>query len=292
MLVTWKYRRRDSFVEKADPRARWIFSFLVLFALTLFWDIRLLLFFLAIVVAQYILAKVTWEETRRAWIFILVFVVGIVALNTLLTGRGGPAEVLGAGHVLWRTEWRILGLNIHPTITVERVWFAVSQVVRMLSISGLFLIVPYTMNPRHYGVTFRRMGLPDRFAFSMDLAFRFVPTLARDFNTTLDAQKARGYEVEKLDGGIIAQIRKMAPLVVPVTMNAILSGEDITNAMDLRCFATQPRTWIHELTYKRWDYVLIGVSILVYVASLVVRYGYRFGTFWVPDWALAWGVVG
>ncbi|MCD6285889.1 MAG: energy-coupling factor transporter transmembrane protein EcfT [Anaerolineae bacterium] len=291
MLVTWKYRPRDSFVEKADPRARWIFSFLVLFALTLFWDIRLLLFFLAIVVAQYILAKVTWEETRRAWIFILVFVVGIVALNTLFTGRGGPAEVLGAGHVLWRAEWRILGLNIHPTITVERVWFAVSQVVRMLSISGLFLIVPYTMNPRHYGVTFRRIGVPDRFAFSMDLAFRFVPTLARDFNTTLDAQKARGYEVEKLEGGIIAQIRKMAPLVVPVTMNAILSGEDITNAMDLRCFGTEPRTWIHELTYKRWDYVLIGVSILVFVASLVVRYGFRIGTFWVPDWALAWGIV-
>ena len=47
---------------------------------------------------------------------------------------------------------------------------------------------------------------------------------------------ARGYEVEKLEGGLIAQIRKMAPLVVPVTMNAILSGEDITNAMDLRCF--------------------------------------------------------
>jgi len=290
MLVTWKYRPRDSVVERADPRARWIFSFLVLFALTLFWDIRLLLFFLAIVVAQYILAKVTWEETRRAWIFILVFVVGIVALNTLFTGRGGPAEVLGAGHVLWRAEWRILGLNIHPTITVERVWFAVSQVVRMLSISGLFLIVPYTMNPRHYGVTFRRIGVPDRFAFSMDLAFRFVPTLARDFNTTLDAQKARGYEVEKLEGGIIAQIRKMAPLVVPVTMNAILSGEDITNAMDLRCFGTEPRTWIHELSYKRWDYVLIGVSILVFVASLVVRYGFRVGTFWVPDWALAWGI--
>jgi len=139
-------------------------------------------------------------------------------------------------------------------------------------------------------VTFRRIGVPDRFAFSMDLAFRFVPTLARDFNTTLDAQKARGYEVEKLEGGIIAQIRKMAPLVVPVTMNAILSGEDITNAMDLRCFATQPRTWVHELNYKRRDYVLIGAGILIFVGSLVLRYGVRIGTFWVPDWALAWGI--
>jgi len=34
------------------------------------------------------------------------------------------------------------------------------------------------------------------------------------------------------------------------------------------------------------------VSILIYVASLVVRYGFRVGTFWVPDWALAWGIVG
>ncbi|MCU0519725.1 MAG: energy-coupling factor transporter transmembrane protein EcfT [Anaerolineae bacterium] len=261
---------------------------MVLLSLTQFWDIRFLLCFLGVVLVQYALARVTWAETRRGWTFILIFAVGIVALNTLFTGRGGPGEVLQGGHVLWRTDWRVLGLAIHPTITVERVWFAVSQIVRMVSISGLFLIIPYTMNPRHYGVTFRSMGVPDRFAFSMDLAFRFVPTLARDFNTTLDAQKARGYEVEKLEGGLIAQIRKMAPLVVPVTMNAILSGEEITNAMDLRCFGTRLRTWVHELHYRRMDYVLMGASVVVLVASLVVRYGLKIGTFWVPGWALAW----
>lgn len=288
MLVTWKYRPRGSVIEKIDPRARWLTSFLILFALTQFWDIRFLLFFLVIVLTQYALARLTWAETRRAWLFILIFVVGIVALNTVFTGRGGTAEVLQSGHILWRTEWRILGLNIHPTITVERVWFALSQIVRMVSISALFLIIPYTMNPRHYGVTFRSMGLPDRFAFSMDLAFRFVPTLARDFNTTLDAQKARGFEVEKVEGGVVAQIRKTAPLVVPVTMNAILSGEDITNAMDLRCFGTRARTWIHELIYQRWDYILIGAGVIIFVASLILRYGLKIGTFWVPDWALAW----
>ncbi|MBN1248615.1 MAG: energy-coupling factor transporter transmembrane protein EcfT [Anaerolineae bacterium] len=290
MLVTWKYRPRGSVVETFDPRSRWIFSLLMMVALTQFWDIRFLLFFLVVVVVQYVLAKVTWKETRRAWMFILILAVGIIALNTLFTGRGGTAEVLGVGHVLWRTEWRILGLCIRPTITVERVWFAMSQVVRMISISGLFLIIPYTMNPRHYGVTFRRMGVPDRLAFSMDLAFRFVPTLARDFNTTLDAQKARGYEIEKLEGGVIAQIRKMAPLLVPVTMNAILSGEDITNAMDLRCFGTQPRTWVHELAYRRRDIALIAASVLVIAAAFVLRYGLRIGDFSVPAWALAWGV--
>lgn len=290
MLVTWKYRPRNSFVEKFDPRARWIFSFLVLFSITFFWDIRFLLFFFGLVVAQYILARVKWAETKRAWIFILVFVVGIVALNTVFTGRGGTGEVLGGGHVVWRTEWRFLGLTIRPTITVERIWFALSQIVRMLSISALFMIIPYTMNPRYYGVTFRSMGVPDRFAFSMDLAFRFVPTLARDFNTTLDAQKARGYELEKLEGGVIAQIRKMAPLVVPVTMSAILSGEDITNAMDLRCFGIRPRTWIHKLEYTSRDYALIAFSVIILLAALVIRYGFGIGAFYVPPWAYAWAI--
>ena len=92
MLVTWKYRPRGSVIEKIDPRARWITSFLVLFALTQFWDIRFLLFFLVIVLVQYALARLTWAETRRAWLFILIFVVGIVALNTVLTGRGGDGR--------------------------------------------------------------------------------------------------------------------------------------------------------------------------------------------------------
>lgn len=288
MLVTWRYRKRNSLLEKLDPRARWFFSFLVLFSIIQFWDIRFLAFFFALTMLQYFLARLTWAETGRAWIFILIFIVGIVALNTLFTGRGGPEEALRGGHVLWRVEWEVLGLSIHPTITVERVWFALSQILRMMSISVLFLIIPFTMDPRHYGVTFRGMGIPDRVAFSMDLAFRFVPTLARDFNSTMDAQRARGYEIEKVEGGLITQVRKMAPLVVPVTMNAILGGEDITNAMDLRCFGLRERTWVHQLHYQRRDYVLIGLGVLILATSIVFNVAFDIGDFWVPAWALAW----
>ena len=288
MLVTWKYHSRNSWLEKFDPRARWFFSFLVLFSIIQFWDVRFLFFFFVLVMTQYALARLTWAETRRVWTFLLIMVIGIVALNTLFTGRGGTAEVLSGGHVIWRVEWNVLGLSIHPTITVERVWFAFSQIVRMISISALFLIVPFTMDPRLYGVTFRGMGIPDRFAFSMDLAFRFVPTLARDFSTTLDAQRARGYELDRLEGGVVAQIRKMAPLVVPVTMNAILSGEDITNAMDLRCFGLRPRTWVHKLSYAQRDYILIAAGVVILIGSIVLKMAFHVGNFWMPAWALTW----
>jgi energy-coupling factor transport system permease protein len=237
---------------------------------------------------QYALTKITWQEIKRVWLFIGIMVFVFVLLGTLLFGRGGPPEVLFGGHIIWRIEWNLFGFKIHPTITVERVWFAVSQVTRMLSISTLFVIIPYTMDPRLYGVTFRGMGIPDRFAFSMDLAFRFVPSLGRDFGVTLDAQRARGYEIDKVEGGIVKQIQKMAPLVVPVTMNSILAGEDITNAMDLRCFGLQKRTWVYELKYRKRDYMLISAGVIILVASAVIKVIFGLGHFWLPEWVITW----
>ena len=288
MLVTWRYHIRNSVLEKIDPRARWIVSFLVLIAITQFWDIRFLLFFFGLVFLQYGVSKLKWRETWRAWLFILFFIVVIVGINALISGRAGPLTVLQGTHTYWQGKITIplVQWTIKINLTLEKMWFAITQIVRMLSMAVLFFIIPFTIDPRTYGITFRGIGLSDKFAFSMDLAFRFVPSLARDFSVTLDAQRARGFEVEKLEGGIIAQIRKMAPLVVPVTMNAILGGEDITNAMDLRCFGLRKRTWVHALTYQKHDLVLIGFGVFVLVASLVIRYGFGIGQFWIPDWFL------
>ncbi|MDI6697025.1 MAG: energy-coupling factor transporter transmembrane component T [Anaerolineales bacterium] len=281
MLVSFNYHNRNSLIEKIDPRARWIYSILILFAVTLFWDIRFLLFFLALNLGQYYLARLTWKETRRAWGFIFFIMSMMVIVNTLITSAGTIREVMQGGHPIVAISIPIFGWSLDFTLTIERLWFALTQVVRILAISALFLVIPFTMDPRQYGATFRGLGLPDRLAYSLDLAFRFVPTLGRDFQLTLDAQRARGYEVEKLDGGLFAQIRKMAPLVVPVTMNAILSGEDITNAMDLRCFGLHRRTWIEQLKYRRLDYFVIGLGALLLVASIVLNVlGY--GDFWLP----------
>jgi energy-coupling factor transport system permease protein len=227
----------------------WITSFLVLFSIIQFWDIRFMLFFFVLAMTQYFMTRLTWGETRRIWMFVTLLVVVIVGLNALLSGRGGPGEVLqSTQHIIWDTNFTIpvVNWNFHPNITVNKLAFALTQIIRMLSSAVLFFIIPWTMDPRLYGVTFGGMGMPYRFAFSMDLAFRFVPSLARDFGITLDAQRARGYEIEKLEGGIFQMIRKVAPLIVPIVMNSIINGEDITNAMDLRCFGLEKRTWIEK----------------------------------------------
>jgi energy-coupling factor transport system permease protein len=115
----------------------------------------------------------------------------------------------------------------------------------------------------------------------MDLTMRFIPTFGRDFQLTLDAQRARGYELENLRGGLVAQVRKMAPLIVPVTIHAIIGSEDIIDAMDLRAFGVGPRTWLEQLHYRRRDYALLafGVAMLIVSVSLSL---FGFGKFWVP----------
>ncbi len=287
MLVAWKYRPRGTIIDSLDPRARWITSFLVLGSLIQFWDVRFLLVFLGLSMTQYFLSRLTWRETRRAWLFILLLVVFIIGINAIFTGRGGPGEVQSrTPHILWETTFT-LGWTFHPNITAEKASFAISQMVRMLATASLFFIIPWTMDPRLYGVTFNGMGLPYRMAYSMDLAFRFVPTLARDFGVTLDSQRARGYEVERIEGGLITQIRRVAPLIVPVTMNAIVGGEDIANAMDLRSFGLQKRTWLQKLHYKPRDYVWIGLGLAILLTSTILNFGFDLGNFWVPDWLIA-----
>ena len=137
MLVSFSYHDRHSLVEKIDPRARWIFSILVMFAITLFWDIRILLFFLALTMGQYYLARLTWKETRRAWTFIFFIMSTMVVVNTLITSAGTIGEVMQGGHPIYEFTIPIFGWSLNFTLTVERLWFALTQIVRILSISAL-----------------------------------------------------------------------------------------------------------------------------------------------------------
>jgi len=284
MLVTWAYRFRDSLMEKIDPRTRWIFSILFLFTITMYWDMRFLLFLFVIAWVWFSLARVTFKETKRAWLLVSILVFSMVVVNTILTGGGASGVVPEPGHPIYSIHFTIpvVGWAVNFTLTIERLWFGLCQIIRVWSISAIFIIIPYSMDPRLYGVTFRRLGFPDRFAFSMDLAFRYVPTLARDFAVTLDAQKARGYEIERVEGGLITQARRIAPLIIPVTIGSILNGEDMVNAMDLRCFGLRPRTWIVITTYKWYDFAIIGFSIFMLIASIILLNYYHIGGFWVP----------
>ena len=283
MLVAWRYRKREnSFIQSFDPRAWVIFFLCFLFSTLSFWDVRYLLPFFAIAMFSLLTSGVKWHEVRRAFLFIIVLVF-FFSILTFLTGRGGT-EVYAEEHLIreFRAPFSILGWTPVLKVTVERSFYALSQLVRASSMAVMTVLIPYSLNPALYGITFKGLRLPDKFAYAMDLTMRFIPTFGRDFQLTMDAQRARGYELEKIDGGLIAQVRKLGPIVVPVTIHAIISSEDIIDAMDLRAFGVGPRTWLDVLTYQTRDRVLIAVGVAILVTSIVLAF-LGLGKFWVPE---------
>ena len=282
MLVTWRYRERKSLIQWFDPRAWLTFYGCYLVSTLMFWDARFLAPFTLIALIVLFTSGIRWNEIRRAFLFIIGFVI-MFTLLTFLTGRGG-SEVYKQEHLIYQLSapFTIFGWRPSLDVTIERSFFALSQLLRVFGIAIMTILIPYSLNPSHYGITFRGLGLPDKIAYAMDLTMRFIPTFGRDFQLTMDAQRARGYELEKISGGIFEQVRKLGPIFVPVTIHAIIGSEDIIDAMDLRAFGIGPRTWLEQLTYKRRDRVLIAFGVLILVTSLAILFlGY--GGFWVPD---------
>ena len=281
MLVAWKYRKRKSFIQSFDPRAWLTFYGCFLISTLAFWDVRFLLPFFIFALFVLFTSGVTWKEIRRAFLFIGGFVF-FFSFFTFLTGRGG-GELYKQEHLIheFRASFSILGWTPTLRVTVERAFYAVSQFVRVGSLAIMTILIPYSLDPAVYGITFKGLGLPDKFAYAMDLTMRFIPTFGRDFQLTMDAQRARGYELEKIRGGLIEQVRKMGPIFVPVTIHAIIGSEDIIDAMDLRAFGVGPRTWLDVLNRDFKDRLLIWFGVVILIASIVLAFlGY--GKFWVP----------
>lgn len=279
MLINFPYIDRDSPVHRLDTRAKFVLLFAYGFAVAQtsnFW-VMLVGFILALY--YYNQAHLKWSETKRAWFLIIILNVMIIFVNYFLSGG---AVVQGVDlpqhqHVLYYLPF--LGLKGHfpfigPApllISVESITFMITQGLRNFSIALFAIPIPYTTNPSDIGIAFKGLGLPDKFAYAVDLSFRFLPTVARDFGTTLDAQRARGFEIDKLRGGIFGKIARLAPMIVPVVIGSIVGAEDIISAMELRCFGVGKRTWFSELHARPIDKVIITLSIAGFFAITLLN---------------------
>ncbi|MCU0493193.1 MAG: energy-coupling factor transporter transmembrane protein EcfT [Chloroflexaceae bacterium] len=274
MLASLSYKERNTLLQRLDPRTRILFMLLLLVGIYLVWDLRIVLVFTALALAQYVLSGLTWRETGKFWLFSLLL--GTVwSLLTLFTGGAGiPQEIVQTQ--VWQGQ--LFGWTI--TFTDAQIWYAVTQFIRIVTMASLSIVPIFTINPAFYGVAFRKLGLSDNISFALDLSFRFLPSLASDFVTTLDAQRARGYEIERA-GGLLKAIRNTAPLVLPITIGAILKSEDVIDAMNLHAFGTGKRTWLQELHYRAADYAIIAVAATLCIGVIILRFG-GLADFWLP----------
>ncbi|MBI3362927.1 MAG: energy-coupling factor transporter transmembrane protein EcfT [Chloroflexi bacterium] len=280
MLASFKYLPGRSFIHRLDPRTKLIAFVLIMLCTIVVDDVRVLAALLAVSLAYYALAQLPWRATWKAWAVVLFFAVFIIGVFSTTLFGNAPAFVK-TSHP-WFSLPR-LG-PFHRVVTYEIAVYGIARALRPLVIMAMILPFTFTTDPYFYGVTFRRLGLSDSVAFALDLSMRYVPTIARDYFIPVDAQRARGYELERRVAGLFNMIRRAAPLIVPVTINAVAAGEEVADAMELRAFGVGRRTWSNAgaLLFASADYLVIGWAAATLLTLILLRYFTAYGSYWFP----------
>lgn len=275
MNIAPRYLGRGSWLSRRDPRVLLISLAFFVFAVIQVWDLRILAGLALVAALYYRSARIPFRQVRIQWGYVAFFISFVVLANTLLTGgelRGYTEEQL---HIFFRLPL------LDTPISAESLSYAMAQVLRFGSMAAVGFPIAFAIAPGDIGPAFARLGVPYKFAYGIELTFRFVPSLAADLQTTIDAQRIRGYEWEKRGRTPIGKLTRTIPLLTPVTINAIVGAEDTIDAMDLRGFGTERRTWLRELAMDATDKaVLIGFAVLLLGITFLSFAGLT--DLWVP----------
>ncbi|KAB8287667.1 cobalt ABC transporter [Bifidobacterium ramosum] len=113
-----------------------------------------------------------------------------------------------------------------------------------------------------------RLGVhTQEIALVMSLALRFLPTLGTEAKAIADAQAARGGSIET--GSPAARLRAMTALCVPMFAGAIRHADNLSLALDARCYEEGiRRTHWHELRVRPSDLAFAALAV-VYIVALI-----------------------
>lgn len=164
--------------------------------------------------------------------------------------QGGPAIAsftLGSYPVHLSLTGVILGL----AITLRVVILAITMTV-------FFALV----NPMRLTRALYDLGVPFKYAYAFTLALRFLPLIINEISTINNAQKSRGYDIDRCN--FLVKTFKIIPLMTPLIIMCLRRSSSIALAMDLKAFGSiTNRTFYLELKpATAGEKVVSGLSML------------------------------
>jgi len=241
-----KFRRVSSPIHNLDPRMKFAYVCAVFVAAILFGELIPLIALFLLPIPFVVLAGVQkeWLRSLRGAAFLAGFIFIVNIASNFFT----------SGYVL----------------TAAAVETSAAMTLRFVVLVESFSVFFLTTSPDHLGLALEQTHVPYEFAFAFTTAVRFVPVLAEEAQTIMDAQKARGLELEK--GGILKRIRNYVPVLIPLIVSAIRRSLELAEAMESRAWgATKKRTNLYALKLHRGDFALLAITIGVLVVAVYVR---------------------
>jgi energy-coupling factor transport system permease protein len=241
-----KFRKIHSPIHNLDPRIKFLYVCAIFVAAIVFWQLLPLIVLFLIQVPFVIIAGV-----RREW---------------LRSMRGAAFLAI----VIFLTNFIFSFIGAYYTVTPEIAEGAIALTLRFVVLVESFSVFFLTTSPDHLGLALEQTHVPYEFVFAFTTAVRFVPVLAEEAQTIMDAQKARGLELER--GNFLKRIRNYIPILIPLIVSAIRRSLELAEAMESRAWgATKNRTNLYVLRMHRGDLILIILTIAILAATVYVR---------------------
>ena len=261
-ITIGQYYQVDSLIHRLDPRVKLSGTLVFIIALFVIKEFAAYAIVAAFLFCVIRLSKVPFSYMVRGMKAILFLLLITVVFNLFLT----PGEPLVS---LWKL-----------TITKEGLVFAVKMALRLTFLILGCSIMTLTTTPNQLTDAMESMLHPltrihvpvHEISMMMSIALRFIPILMEETDKIMKAQMARGADFESRH--LIARIRSLVPLLVPLFISAFHRANDLAMAMESRCYrGSSGRTKMKPLVYHRRDlaaYAVLAVFLGVCIASRIL----------------------
>jgi len=244
----FRFRHVSSPIHRRDPRVKFLFVLAMFIAAVMFNELLalLVLFFLPAPFVFVAGVQRQWLRSLRGAMLLATF----LFVFNLIFGYISPSTIPGG---------------------VSPLEYAFAMALRFLVLVESFSVFFLTTSPDHLSLALEKSHVPYEFTFAFTTAVRFVPVLAEEAQTIMDAQKARGLELER--GNFMKRVRNYIPVLIPLIVSAIRRSLELAEAMESRGWgAAKKRTNLYVLKMREGDWMLIIMSIVLLVAAFYVRF--------------------
>ncbi len=242
------YSRKESLLHSLDPRVKIIGTFAGIVAIMLYNDPAFLipLFFLFLLSGR-LLGKIGIKEQLR----LLKPLLPIVLITLIV--------------------WPII---YKPRL--QGLLFGVSFSFRLLTFALLTFILLMTTPQKDLILGFVRLGMPYEFGLTISIALRYIPTLYILTNNIMDAQKSRGWEVER--GNLLVRMRRMSAVLIPLLVASLKTAHELSIALESRALgAAKKRTFLYDIKMSGRDYAAMALVLVLFGLAIYLRYGLGLG---------------
>ena len=252
----------NSLVHRFDPRLKLVLTvayIVLLFVASNPLGLTLSILFLGV---MYKVAKIPVKMIGKSLKPILPIVLFTAVLNLFfVSGEGDPLVHF----------WFL-------TIYAEGVRYAVLMAVRVMALIAGTSLLTYTTSPIVLTDAIEQLIKPlgklhfpvHELAMMMSIALRFIPTLIEETDKIMNAQKARGAQLDT--GKMTDRVKALVPVLIPLFISAFRRADELAMAMECRCYrGGTGRTRLKVLRCEKQDYIDLAVCIACFAVILASR---------------------